>query len=211
MGPSPTLHTAALAGLEGLLNRALALDPESGRALAALDGRVFALDCTAPHFQVYLLPSTDGLQLAGHWEGEVTTRVRGEAADFAELATATDPAAALINGNLTLEGDSAPLIELQKALAGLELDWEAPLVDNLGDVAGHQLAEAFRGLFSFSRQAHASLERQLEEFIHEEARLSPPRLELEDFYRDVGTLAERSERLASRIERLKARIRRLSQ
>lgn len=209
MSRDPTLHTAALAALEQLANRALSLDPQGRGALAALEGRVFALDCSAPPFRAFLIPESGGIRLAGYWEGEVTTRVRGEAADFAELATASDPTAALINGNLHLEGDSAPLIELQKTLAALELDWEAPLVDTLGDVAGHQLAEAFRGLFSFSRQAHASLERQLEEFIHEEARLAPPRLELEDFYRDVGELSERSERLASRVERLRARIERL--
>jgi ubiquinone biosynthesis accessory factor UbiJ len=209
MSPSPTVHTAALAALEQLLNRALALDPASRDALAALEGRVFALHCTAPPFEAYLLPTADGLQLAGVWEGEVSTRVRGVAADFAELATASDPAAALINGGLSLEGDSGALIELQRIVAGLELDWEAPLVDTLGDVAGHQLAQSLRGLFTFGRRAQASLERQLEEFIHEEARLSPPRQELEDFYADVGQLAERTERLASRIERLKARLRRL--
>ena len=53
----------------------------------------------------------------GIHEGPVTTSVRGEASDFAELATAKDPAATLINGALELQGDSAPLIELQKTLA----------------------------------------------------------------------------------------------
>ncbi|GAB3284905.1 ubiquinone biosynthesis accessory factor UbiJ [Parahaliea aestuarii] len=207
--PDPTLHTAALAALEGVINRALALDSRSGEQLGRLEGCVFSLDCTSPPFRAFLLPGVDGVALAGHWDGKVTTAVRGEASDFAELATASDPTATLINGNLTLEGDSAPLIELQKILAGLDLDWEAPLVDTLGDVAGHQLAEAFRGLFSFGRMAHKSLERQLNEFIHEEARLSPPRLELEDFYHDVGALAERSERLEAKLARLRSRIERL--
>jgi len=209
MRASPTLHTAALAGLEQLLNRALALDPAGSRALAPLSGTVFSLHCTAPPFQAFLLPREDAVQLAGHYDGPVTTRVSGEASDFAQLATAADPTAALINGRLSLEGDSGPLIELQKALAGLELDWEAPLVDSLGDVAGHQLAQVFRGLFSFGRQAQSGLERQLDEFIHEEARLSPPRLELEDFYREVGELSERTERLTTRTERLRTRIQRL--
>ncbi|MBA6413933.1 SCP2 sterol-binding domain-containing protein [Parahaliea sp. F7430] len=209
MNTSPTLHTAALAALEQVLNRALELDPNSHRVLAPLSGSVFALHCSAPPFQVFLLPEDKGIRLAGQHVGTVTTRVSGEASDFAELATAADPTAALINGKLSLEGDSGPLIELQKALSGLDLDWEAPLVNQLGDVIGHQVAQSFRGLFSFSKQAHSSLERQLEEFIHEEARLCPPRLELEDFYRDVAELAERSERLASRTERLRARIRRL--
>jgi len=80
-------------------------------------------------------------------------------------------------------------------------------VGALGDVAGHQLAEMLRNAFAWGKQASASFGRQLEEFIHEEARLSPPRLELEDFYRDVQALSLRVERLESRSARLRARLR----
>lgn len=206
---NPTLHTAALAALENALNRTLDLDPAGKRDLAALAGRVFALHCTAPPLDIYLRPDGDGIRLMGVYEGEVTTSVRGVASDFAELATASDPAAALINGDTEIGGDSAPLIELQRILGGLELDWEAPLVDTLGDVAGHQLAQLLRGGFAWSRQASRGLLRQLGEFIHEEARLTPPRLELEDFYRDLGALVERVERLQSRTGRLRKRLQRL--
>ena len=146
------------------------------------------------------------MRLAGSFDGAVTTRVRGEASDFTELASSEDPTATLINGGLELEGESAPLIALQKILAGVDIDWEAPLVDTLGDVAGHQLAEVLRQGFSWGRQAANSLSRQLSEFIHEEARLTPPRLELEDFYGDVRELAQRVERLDSRIARLRQRV-----
>ena len=57
--------------------------------------------------------------------------------------------------------------------------------------------------------APISLGRQLEEFIHEEARLSPPRLELEDFYKDVQALGLRVDRLESRTRRLRKRLQQL--
>ncbi len=202
----PTLHTAALAALEAGINRALRLAPESRARLGSLQDKVFALHCTTPDLEVYLYPGADGVRLAGSHEGAVTTRVRGEASDFAELAASEDPTATLINGGLELEGESGALIELQKILASVDIDWEAPLVDALGDVAGHQLAQVLRQGFSWGRQAAHSLNRQLSEFLHEEARLTPPRLELEDFYSDVRELAQRVERLDSRIARLRKRI-----
>ena len=208
---SPTLHTAGIAALETAINAALNLAPESEAALAGLHGKVFALHVTSPVLDVYLRPGPEGMDLMGVYEGEVTTSVRGAAADFAELATAADPAAALINGELEIGGDSAPLLELQRVVSQLDVDWEAPLTGQFGDVAGHQLAELLRGSFRWGRQASTSLARQLGEFIHEEARLSPPRLELEDFYRDVQELTLRAERLQSRIERLRKRVQRLSQ
>lgn len=204
---NPTVHTAALAALEAAVNRALALSPGSADSLAPLEDCVFALHCTAPTVDIYLQPQGAEMRLMGIYDGPVTTSIRGEASDFTELATSRDPAATLINGKLELVGDSAPLIELQRALSQLDVDWEAPLVDTLGDVAGHQLAEMLRGAFSWGKQASAGLSRQLDEFIHEEARLSPPRLELEDFYRDVQELGLRVERLESRARRLRKKLR----
>jgi ubiquinone biosynthesis protein UbiJ len=203
---NPTLHTAALAGLEGAINRALELDLQAKSSLEQLQDKVFKLQCTSPEIDIFLQPSNDGIRLMGIFEGDVTTSVQGVASDFAELATSEDPAASLINGKLAIGGDSAPLLELQKIISQLDLDWEAPLVNTLGDVAGHQLAQVLRGAFGWGKQASGSVIRQLDEFIHEEARLSPPRLELEDFYRDIQALALRTERLQSRTDRLRKRI-----
>lgn len=205
-GLDPTLSTAAVAALEAAVNRALTLDPAAQRALARLGGHTFAIECSAPAFAVYLQPGAERVRLLGYHDGPVTTRVTGSASDFTELAGSSDPAATLINGNLALQGDSAPLLELQQIIGNLDLDWEAPLVDALGDVAGHQLAELLRASFSSGRVVSRSLLRQLEEFIHEEARLSPPRQEVEDFYADVQALEQRVERLQSRLARLRKRI-----
>jgi ubiquinone biosynthesis protein UbiJ len=205
----PTLHTAALAALEAAINRALALSPGSTAELALLDDCVFAFHCTAPSVDFYLHPGTGSIRLTGVHQGPVTTSITGDASDFAELASSGDPAATLINGGLSLEGNSAPFIELQQILATLDMDWEAPLVASLGDVAGHQLAQLLRHAFSWSKQASTGLTRQLEEFIHEEARLSPPRLEVEDFYRDVQELGLRVDRLESRTTRLRLRLQKI--
>jgi len=206
---NPTLVTAVLATAETGLNRALELAPQARTQLQPLEDNVFALHCTAPSLDVYLLPENGALRLMGIYDGPITTSVRGVASDFAELVTSKDPAAALINGQLELEGDSAPLLELRQILAGLDMDWEAPLVAAMGDVAGHQFAQMLRATYGWGRHASSSLTRQLDEFIHEEARLSPPRLELEDFYRDVQGLGIRLERLQSRADRLRKRLQKL--
>jgi len=203
---SPTAHTAVLAALEAAINRALDLAPNSKSDLAALKDTVFLVQCTSPAIDLYLQAGSTGIRLMGIYEGDITTRVRGAASDFTELATSDDPAASLINGKLTIDGDSAPLLQLQKVVSELDLDWEAPLVNTLGDVVGHQVAQLLRGTFSWSKQASEGLARQLDEFIHEEARLSPPKLELEDFYREVQELMLRTERLQSRTDRLRKRL-----
>ena len=206
----PALQTALLAAVEAGLNRALQLSPGGRDDLTGLQDCVFALHCTSPTMDVYLQPGAK-IRLMGNYEGPVTTSVRGSASDFAEVLAAPDMTAALINGQLELEGDSAPLIRLQQIVAGLDMDWEAPLVEALGDVAGHQLAQSLRAAYGWGSAASRSLTRQVGEFIHEEARLCPPRLELEDFYRDVRELSLRVERLESRLRRARKRLQALQQ
>lgn len=203
---NPTLHTAGLAATEAAANAALRLSPHSIEALKGLAGQVLALECTRPALTLYVHADEDGaLKLRGVHDGEVATRVRGRAEDFADLARADDPAAALINGDLRLDGSSATLISMQRVVSGLDIDWEAPLVAGFGDVVGHQLAAVLEGAFSWSQQAGSNVQRQLREFVTEEARLAPPPLELEHFYEDIQTLSERSERLAQRVDRLRRR------
>ncbi len=102
---NPTLHTAGLAAAEAAANAALRLSPHSIESLKGLAGQVLALECTRPALTVYVHADEDGaLKLRGVHDGEVATRVRGSAEDFAELARAEDPSAALINGNLRLDG-----------------------------------------------------------------------------------------------------------
>ena len=200
---SPTLHTAGLAALETLVNRALSLDPASLQRLAALDSHVYLIHCSSPQLSVYLIPGQDGIRLCGVYQHEANTTLTGSAREFGKLVTAKDPASALINGELELHGDSHALIELQKILKQLDIDWEAPLADWFGDVVGHQLGRGIRSGLRFARQAATSLKRQLEEYLVEESELLAPRWQVDKFFSEVDQLAMRTERLQARLNKIK--------
>ncbi|MEE4278646.1 MAG: SCP2 sterol-binding domain-containing protein [Halieaceae bacterium] len=204
---NPTLHTAGLAAAEAAANAALRLSPHSMAGLRKLAGEVVALECTRPAVTVYINGEENGeIRLRGVYDGKVSTRITGSAEDFGALARAEDPAAELINGGLRLEGNSATLVAMQRLFNEMDVDWEAPLVAGLGDVAGHQLANMLRAAFDWSRETGENLQRQLREYATEEGRLAPPPLALEHFYEDVQALSERGDRLAARIERLRQRV-----
>lgn len=207
VGHDPAVITAIAASLETAINRALMLAPSARKDLAELSGTLLAIECTSPNVVMFIAIEYDGLvAFKTYSETKATTRVRGSLEDFIGLATAEDPAATLINSNLEIIGNSAPLVAVQQIITRMDVDWEAPLVDVLGDVAGHQLAQMLRGAFSWGQEAGKSLRRQLSEFILEEGRLSPPKAELEHFYTEVQGLSLRVERLQSRLSRLAKRI-----
>jgi ubiquinone biosynthesis protein UbiJ len=203
----PAVITAALMAAEGAINRGLELDPASARDLADLSGTILAIECWAPVLEVFAVVEPEGrLHLTSYCEQPCSVRVRGGLSDFLALTTADDPAVTLINSDLEIIGNSAPLIALQTLVGNMQPDWEAPLVEVLGDVAGHQLANLLRQVFSWGQNSSKSLRRQLSEFILEEGRLSPPAAELENFYQEIDSLVLKTDRIESRLKRLAQRL-----
>ena len=203
----PALLAGALAAVEASVNKALALAPASQRELEEMAGSTIAIEITSPETEVFIAILEDGrLGVASYTEAKIAVRVKGSLEAFAQLVTSEDPAATLINSDLEIIGNSTPLIALQQVISKMDVDWEAPLVDALGDVAGHQLANFLRGAFSWGTAAASSLRRQLSEYILEEGRLSPPQAELEYFYDEIHKLGLRVDRVQSRAARLAKRV-----
>jgi ubiquinone biosynthesis protein UbiJ len=202
----PTLKTAAFAALEGAINTALRLDPASRQKLAALNGRVFHLECTKPDLDIFLLPQQDGVQLAAHWEGDISAGLSGSGDDFMQLLRSSDPAATLINGNMTVIGDSKALLQLRDIAAQLDLDWEAPLTRVFGDIVGHQMARSLRFGHRLFRDAASSLQRQVRDYFQEENTWVAQRWQFDQFQSDIETLQSRSEQLVARAAQLQQRV-----
>lgn len=202
----PTLKTGAIAALEGIVNRALALDPASRQQLAALHGQVFHLECTRPELDLFLILHTDRVQLAGNWEGDVTAGLSGSGSDYRELLASRDPGATLINGAMTVRGDSKALLRLREIAAHLDIDWESPLTTVFGDVIGHQFAQSLRFGQRVMSDAASSLRRQIHDYVQDESDWLAPRWEVEQFQTEVTRVAQRSEQLAANIARLQQQI-----
>ncbi len=207
----PTIHTAGLAALEKAVNAALQFDLATSQALRDLDGQIFHIEITSPQVDFYLCPQRQGIALKGYFDGEVTSHLSGSANEFLQLISAEDAASALINGNISLTGNSSSLIQLQGIFKQLDIDWEAIISSSLGgssfaDMAAHSIGDALRSGLKFGRQARTNLRRQTSDFIIEEGRLSPGKDELEDFYSQVSQLDNDSQRLEAKIARLAAKL-----
>jgi ubiquinone biosynthesis protein UbiJ len=198
----PGINVAALAALEAAINNALQLDPALRSDLGQLDDTVLKIECTIPEIVVYLLPQHGHVHLYSHYEIQEDSSISGPASEYVKLLSADDKASALINGELKINGDSNAFMVLQKAIAKMDIDIEQKVADLIGDVPAHQLGKAVRKSIKWARHSRDSLLRNLEEFIHEEARLSPSQLEVEDFYRDIQQVNLAADRLEARIKRL---------
>jgi len=202
----PVLQGAAISGLESLINKALHLDPGARAKLRELDGQRFALELKDPDLNLGIGVSGSRLRLLGKLNDGISTRLSGTWREFASVATAADPAGALINGNIQISGDTAPLLALRKILAELDIDWEQPLADSFGDVAAHQIGTGLRAGHHWLSSTRKNLHRQLEEFLLEESQLVPHPCQADAFYQEIDELKTRSERLEAKMRRLQQRL-----
>ncbi len=206
MDHDPAVIAGVSLAIEAVIAKALELSPGTQGRLKQLHPLDIELHCTQPSLRVFASIEEDGgVQIANYRETKATVSIEGTWRDFSRLASASDPAAALINGDIKISGDTAPLMQLQAILGELDIDWEAPIVDAIGPVLGHQLAEVIRAILSGSTTAHRRMKRQLSEFILEEGRLSPPKQELDSLFTAIDELVLRTDRIESRIKRIRKR------
>lgn len=202
---------AVIAGVcliaETAIMRAVNLSTGTRNELKTLYPLTIGIDCSSPSVDLYMMIHVDGnVSIASYREEGATVTLAGSWKDFLGVAAAPDPASALINGNIQISGDTAPLLRLQTVIAHLDIDWEAPLTETLGPVVGHQLATVIRAFERTSQSTHQRLKRQLSEFILEEGRLSPPQAEQNAFFSAVDDLVLRVDRADSRLKRVRKRL-----
>lgn len=211
----PNWRRPAGRALETLLNRTLALDPDTRDALRALDGQRVALilDAAAnagPSLALQI--RVDGERLVvGPLDADGTPElsVRSTLGGLLSLLPAIlnkdgrrDAAPPI--GRMRIDGDAELARHLQRLAARFDPDWQQPFARVFGDVLGVQIANAVAGGLKQARATGRSLAGSAAEFVTEESRDVVGRAELAAFHDDVDALRDDVERIAAKIARLQA-------
>jgi len=199
------LPASAISGLEAVINRYLRLDPETGPRMAALSGRCIGIELRGLDLTLFIFPDEHGIQLRDHIEGEADTVLRGTPLGMARLGLGGNTEKTLFSGEVVIEGDVETGQAFKGILDGLDIDWEEQLSRLTGDVIAHQLGNTARlGRRAF-RHGLATLEKDLGEYLQEELRVLPSRIETENFSADVTRISMDIDRLTARLQRLQTR------
>lgn len=208
---APTLLDSLkpLAGraLEGALNRALALDPDTRAALCALEGRRVALHLSAPELALQVRVAGERLEVGPVADGEPDLALRTSFAGLLALVArglGNEPAPPI--GRLRIEGDAELARHLQRLAERFEPDWQQPFAAAFGDVLGVQIAHTLATGLRHARETAGALASQAAEYLTGESRDVVAREELTAFHDEVDTLRDDVERLAARIARVRGSL-----
>jgi ubiquinone biosynthesis protein UbiJ len=199
------LPASLLAGLEAALNGYLRLDPDAMTRMAVLQQRSIAIELMPLQLTLYVVPGENGVRLSSKLETAPDTVLRGTPLGLAQLGLGSQNGKTLFSGSVAIEGDVETGQAFKAILDEMEIDWEEQLSRLTGDAIAHQLGNTARRAAGVLRQSRLTLERDVGEYLQEELRVLPTRIETENFSEEVSRLGMDTERLAARIKRLQMR------
>lgn len=200
MTVDPALLSAVLAAGNKVIATALSYDPGTQASLRALHGKVLKIHCTSPEVSIYAVIEEGGLRLTSHYEHLVHCHLTGSASALVSLLWHDNHS--LADSGVTLSGEPGLLGNIQQLLQRLELDWQQPLVDVLGETAAYPLIRLLSSQSQWVSQRMQRVPDWLSDVLTEELQLLPSADELSVFYQDVNDLRTDTERLQARISKL---------
>ena len=183
--------------IESELNRCIGESTAARELLARLAGTSFAV-----HVQglgVTIVLHSDGNRVhVGRDATDATATLRATPLDLVKLLNAEGVSGvkrtrADLSGDLDVAERYASLLKLARP------DLEGELAKWIGDIPAHALGEAARGARAWFARARDALRMNTAEYLQEESRAMPARLEAQAFYGDVEKLRDDVERAAARL------------
>jgi ubiquinone biosynthesis protein UbiJ len=193
--------TARLLSLiEQILNGHVRESTAAMDRLKDLDGRRMSVELVGPDLSYTLIAADGKLAMESGADGTADARLRGTPLALLE-AFRSDGIESFGTDRLSMAGDAQVAEEFAALLRLARPDLEEQLSHLTGDILAHKVGRAFRDVGDWSAQVLSALLMNSSEFLQEESRALPARIEVERFFTDVDRLRESTDRVSQKIER----------
>ena len=195
---------ALLSRLASVFNRNVAQSERATSLAGQLNGRVLALALESTPLTLYFAVNDGRITIdTRHGGGEPDASLAGS--PLALLSLVGPDAEDRVRGSaIRIAGDAEVAQRFRDLLQQAQPDFEEELARVIGDVAAHQVANFARGFLDWGRKAADSLGMNVAEYLQEEGRDVPARVEIEEFLESVDQLREAADRLEARLAQLES-------
>jgi ubiquinone biosynthesis protein UbiJ len=206
-----TAQSVAIAGLQAIVNQVLALDPELAESLAELEGTVLEAHVQGVEKRIQLHPSATGVGVVlvdgdGQQSAVVAdVTISGPPFTLLRLLGSLESVDGVLPPDVSVSGELQLVQRLTRLVKRANIDWEEPLSKLFGDSVAHEIGRGVHGFVSWARAASETFSSDVGEYLREERRLAPTRLEVDDFATHVDQVRDDVERLEVRVTRLNRR------
>ncbi len=187
--------------LESLLNRNIAGSSRARALLAQVAGKSLEIRVAATPFRVRIEAAVDRIAIGSGGDAPADATIEGTPLSLARLA-APEAAQAFRSGSLQIAGDAEIAQGFQRLFAAAQPDFEEELSRITGDAFAHHLASLAHRALRFGLKASDTFAQNVAEYLTEEGRDVPARLEVDEFLAGVDAVREATDRLEARLEQL---------
>ncbi|MDG1851321.1 MAG: SCP2 sterol-binding domain-containing protein [Gammaproteobacteria bacterium] len=196
-------HSTIYSVIETGLNQALSLDPGTRKQMESLSGKCIRIHCQSPRLLLNILVCEQHLSLSANEALQADVSIKGNASALMKLLV-TKNTAKLRQDGIVISGDVGLLGKFQAILQNLDIDWEYQLSKLIGDIPTQFAHDSIHSAGRFAKKTRHNLEEDIDNYLHEEARLFPSETELKEFYQSVDALRLRVDRLKARTGKLQS-------
>ncbi|HVF15410.1 MAG TPA: SCP2 sterol-binding domain-containing protein [Steroidobacteraceae bacterium] len=193
-----------LTSLESVLNRNIIGSATARRLCKQLEGKILALHITGLPLSLFFRSEGERMSIDTAKGEAPAASLSGTPLSLLRLAGPT-PEAAVRSGSIHIEGDAEIAQAFSELLKQAQPDLEEELSRVIGDVAAHQVGNVARAALRFGRRAADTFTQNVAEFLQEEGRDVPTRIEVDEFFADVDKLRDDVARLEARLALLSNR------
>jgi ubiquinone biosynthesis protein UbiJ len=192
--------------LQRMLNGYLALDPESEYRLHALEGRCITMELNGLAFIFQLFFQDKKIIFLTKNFNSPDTIIKGTPLTLLSMMLTKKNRHTFFADDVIIEGNLELGQHVIDLFDTLEIHWEDYLSRITGDVPAYQMGRFAKKIKQFASRTRQSFTQSLNEYIHEEIDLFPPREALNDFFHDVDVLRMDADRLEAKIALLSQKI-----
>jgi ubiquinone biosynthesis protein UbiJ len=219
-----------LNSLETVINRALLLDPVTEHKVKQLSGQRLTVRAHTPEIVATVIFAEDSIQIFGDPDELINgdyTNIKSsadastvdatlsnttvinttiEAPSFTFAAQALRDEHQGIDTDIKISGDRELVEKVHHIVSTLDVDWEEPLSQFIGDAAAHKVGQIGRDFFRWTKRAMRTFITDVDVFVREEADIVPPNEAMKFHIAAVDQVHSDVDYLQQRIDKLKQKM-----
>lgn len=197
--------------INNTLQKYLDSDPEIAAKLNKFEGQRLLVHLTDIEKEFLLTPVNSSVVVSEHVVDEdaseeselnITTTIHSNIISLARMGLGAEYKSMLNSGSLKIEGDVEFANQLRSIFIQVDIDWEEIASKYVGDAVAYQIGLIANKFKNYKKRSIENFRLDVSEYLQEESRILPTKVELDRFMSGVDSLDANVQRLEARIQRL---------
>ncbi len=197
--------------INNALQKYLESDPEIAAKLNKFEGQRLLVHLTDIEKEFLLTPVNSSVVVSEQVVDEdaseeselnITATIHSNIISLARMGLGSEYKSMLNSGSLKIEGDVEFANQLRSIFIQVDIDWEEIASKYVGDAVAYQIGLIVNKFKNYKKRSIENFRLDVSEYLQEESRILPTKVELDCFMSGVDSLDANVQRLEARIQRL---------